>query len=395
MRRAWVIFCKELVDGMRDKRSLASAMIFPLIAPVMSVGLLGVMVSETTKKDVAVDGGDPELAVVGMELAPSLMEYLDDNGFDPIAFEGDSPEDAVRAGDLKVVLRVTEEYPEDWKAGRPARIEMIVDAARDDARSRVRRVRNRLDRWSAQMGAKRLLAMGVAPDLSRSVLLEEIDLSTAEERGARLLQLIPMFIIMACFLCSMYVAIDATAGERERGSLEPLVLTTVSPRELALAKFGAAFVFGGIGVAATALLSVWAIRFVDLDALSLRIAAGPREAGMFLLICIPLTALAAALQVLVATFSRSFKEAQTYLSMMVIVPLAPGFVMTVKPVQEAEWMMAVPALGQQLMMGAVLQGEGLPALAFALSVGSGVLGTAACVIACGALLKREAIIFGR
>ncbi len=393
--RAWIVFMKELLDGVRDRRSLLSAMAFPLLAPVMSVGLLGAMVAETTKDDRAPDGGEPALEIVGMEHAPSLVAYLDDNGFDPIAFGGPSAEDEIREGESKVILRIDDDYAENWTAGRPARIELIHDASRNDARSRVRKVRRTVEAWGMSTGAKRLIAMGVAPDVVRAITLEDVDMSTAEERGARLLQLIPMFIIMACFLCSMYVAIDATAGERERGSLEALVLTTVSPRELALAKFGAAFVFGGIGVVLTAVLSVWAVRFVDLDALGLRIAAGPREAGMFLLICLPLTALAAAVQVLVATYSRSFKEAQTYLSMMVLLPLAPGFLMTVKPVQEAVWMMAVPALGQQLMMGNVLQGSGLPALDFALSVGAGVAATALCVVACGKLLEKEQIIFGR
>lgn len=393
--RAWVVFLKELKDGVRDRRSLLSAMAFPLFAPILSVGLLGAMVSETTKDDLAADGGDPDLQMIGMDQAPSLVAFLDDHGFDPVAFIGDSPETIVRDGDSKVILRLGDDYAEDWSAGRPARIEMIYDAGRDDARSRVRKVRNTVGAWGASTGAMRLMALGVSPDVGRAVQLDEIDLSTAEERGARLLQLIPMFIIMSCFLCSMYVAIDATAGERERGSLEALVLTTVSPRELALAKFGAAFVFGGIGVMLTAVLSIWAIRFVDLDALNLRIAAGPREMGMFLLICVPLTAVAAAVQVLVATYSRSFKEAQTYLSMMVLLPLAPGFVMTVKPVQEADWMMTIPALGQQLMMGNVLQGAGLPAVHFGLSVLAGVVATALSVIACGKLLEKEQIIFGR
>ena len=370
-------------------------MIFPLLAPVLSVGLLAVMVSETTKDDKGKNGEDPEVAIVGIDHAPSLVEYLGDHGLTPVPFVGDSPETAVLDGDEKVVLRISDDYAEEWTAGRPARVEMIVDASRDDARGRIRSVRRALEQWSFTVGAKRLLAMGIAPNVGQALMLEEVDLSTAEERGARFLQLIPMFIIMACFLCSMYVAIDATAGERERGSLEALVLTTVSPRELALAKFGAAFAFGGIGVTATALLSIWAIRFVDLDALALRIAAGPREMGMFLLICLPLTAVAAALQVLVATFSRSFKEAQTYLSMMVLLPLAPGFLMTVKPVEEQAWMMGVPALGQQLMMGTVLQGGGLPAVDFGLSVLAGVLVTAGCVVACGELLKRESIVFGR
>jgi len=393
--RAWIVFVKELVDGVRDRRSLLSALVFPVMAPLLSVGLLSAMVAQVHSDDRAPDGGDPELPVVGLERAPTLVEWLDNSRLDPVPFDGTSPEDVVRAGDAKVILRIAEDYAEDWRAGRPARVEMVYDAGRDDARARVRKVRRAVERWGGSVGAKRLLALGVAPDLGRAVHLEEVDMSTAEERGAQLLLLIPMFIIMACFMSSMYVAIDATAGERERGSLEALVLTTVTPRELALAKFGAAFVFGFIGVALTAVLSVWAARFVDLDALNLRVAAGPREMGMFVLVCIPLTAVAASVQVLLATFSRSFKEAQTYLSVMILAPMVPGLLMTVKPIQGAAWMMAVPAFGQQLMMGNILQGEGLAALDYGLSVLAAIVATALCVVVCGYLLRKEAIIFGR
>jgi sodium transport system permease protein len=393
--RAWVVFVKELVDGVRDRRSLLTAMVFPLLTPLLSVGLLSAMVAQAHSDDRAPGGGDPVLSVVGLDLAPSLMAWLDGSGLDPVPFEGTSPEEVVQAGHAKVVLRISEDYAEDWRAGRPARVEMIYDAGRDDAKARVRKVRRLVNRWGGSVGAKRLLALGVAPDLVRAVALEEVDMSTAEERGAQLLMLIPMFIIMACFICSMYVAIDATAGERERGSLEALVLTTVTPRELALAKFGAAFGFGLIGVTMTAVLSVWVIRFMDLDALDLKVAAGPREMGMFVLVCIPLTAVAAAAQVLLATFSRSFKEAQTYLSVMILIPMVPGFLMVVKPLQEAAWMMAIPALGQQLMMGNILQGEGLPALDYGLSVLASIVGTALLVWVCGNLLRKEAIVFGR
>jgi sodium transport system permease protein len=395
MNRTWVILLKELMDGLRDKRSLASAMIFPLLAPLLSAGLLSMIVSQDSN-DRGPDGQDPELSIVGMDLAPTFVQHLDDHGFTPVAWQGQgAPEDAVTGGDHKVIVRIDADYASDFTEGRPARVEMLFDESRNDARSRIRKVRRAIQAYGGQVGALRLLARGVSPTLTQAVLLAEIDLSTPEERGAQLLQLIPMFIIMACFICSMYVAIDATAGERERGSLESLVLTPASPTELALAKWGATLVFGAVGVIATAALSVWACRFVDLDSLGMSLAAGPREIGMFLLICLPLTGVAAALQLLVATFSRSFKEAQTYLSLMIFLPMAPGFILTVKPMEEAAWMMAVPALGQQLMMGHVLQGDGLPGLDFVLSSLSCAVLTAACVLACGQLLRREQIIFGR
>ena len=393
MSRVQVIFLKEIMDGLRDRRSLASAMIFPLLAPLLSAGLLAMIVSQDTND--RPDGKDPILPIVGMELAPTFVSHLADSGFDTVAWEGGAPEDAITAGDEKVIVRITADFATDFTEGRPARVEMLFDESRSDARSRIRNVRRAIQGYGLQIGGLRLLARGISPTLAQGIALEEVDLSTPEERGAQLLQLIPMFVIMACFICSMYVAIDAAAGERERGSLESLVLTPASTLELALAKFGASLVFGAIGVIATAVLSVWACRFVDLDSLGMSLAAGGREIGMFLLICLPLTAFAAALQLLVATYSRSFKEAQTYLSVMIFLPMAPGFVLTVKPMEEAAWMMAVPALGQQLMMGHVLQGEGLAGLDFALSLTGCTALAALCVWGCGQLLKREQIVFGR
>ncbi len=392
MSRILVVFFKELVDGLRDRRSLMSAMIFPLMAPFMSAGLLGLIVAQAS--DDGTDGSDPELAIIGMEHAPHLVEALDER-FDPVAFAGEDPEGAVLAGDEKVILRISADFGEDFGAAKPARVEMLYDDSRNDAQSRVRRVRRAIERYSATIGSKRLLARGVSPGLMQTVQLDEVDLSTAEERGARLLAIIPMFVIMACFMCSMYIAIDVGAGERERGSLESLVLTPASSFELAAAKWGAAVVFGTVGVTVAVVLSLWACRFVDLDSLDMSLAAGPREIGMFLLICLPLTAFAAALQLLVATFSRSFKEAQTYLSVLVLVPMAPGMATMVKPVTGEGWVMAVPALGQQLMMGNVLKGEGLPGMDYLLGAsGCGVLAVAA-VLACGVLLRREQIVFGR
>ena len=394
MNRAWVVFLKEIVDGLRDRRSLASAMIFPLLAPLLSAGLLAMIVSQDTD-DSGPDGADPDLPIIGMELAPTFVQHLNDAGFTPVAWEGGAPEDAIASSDEKVILRIDPDFADDFSAGRPARVEMLIDDSRSDSRSRIRKVRRAIQSYGATIGGLRLLARGVSPFVSQAIALDEVDLSTPEERGAQLLQLIPMFVIMACFICSMYVAIDATAGERERGSLESLVLTPASPTELASAKWGASLAFGAIGVIATAVLSVWACRFVDLDSLGMSLAAGPREIGMVVLICLPLTGLAAALQLLVATYSRSFKEAQTYLSVMIFLPMAPGFLLTVKPMEEAAWMMGVPALGQQLMMGAVLQGDGLPGLHFLLSTASCALLTVVCVLGCGRLLRREQIVFGR
>ena len=393
LHRVLVVFLKELVDGLRDRRSLMSAMLFPLMAPFLSAGLLGLIVAQASD-DGGEDGDEPELAIIGMEHAPNLVEALDAE-FTPVAFVGEDPEAAVLAGDEKVVLRIEPGYADDFTAARPARVALLYDDSRSDASSRVRRVRRALERYSGTVGSMRLLARGVSPAVVQTIALDEVDLSTAQERGARLLAVIPMFMIMSCFMCSMYIAIDVGAGDRERGSLESLVLTPASPFELAVAKWGAAVVFGAVGVTLAVVLSLWACRFVDLASLDMSLVAGPREMGMFLLVCLPLTAFAAALQLLVATWSRSFKEAQTYLSVLVLVPMAPGMATMVKPMDSEGWALAVPALGQQLLLGGVLEGQGLPGMGTVLgAISCGVLALMA-VLACGQLLRREQIVFGR
>ena len=391
----WTILWKEIIDGLRDRRSLLNSigysLMIPLFIPLMYTGIID-KVDDSKER---AEHGDPEVAVIGMEHAPAAMERLDRRGFNPVPFEGTSPEEAVAAGDLELVLRISEDYREDWQAGRPASIELIHDGGNDDASRRVRQVQTELYKWGAVIGQRRLMARGIAPDLGIAVAVQEVDVSSAQQRGSKMLFLVPMFLLMSCFLCSMYVAIDMGAGERERGSLEALVLTTATSQELAWAKWAAAFLFGSFGVVLTAALSLWVLRFVDLEALGLQVAAGPRELGMFLLLCLPLTALAAAIQLFLATYSRSFKEAQTYLSFVVVLPMLPGSIMAFSSTTGDSASMAIPGWGHQVMMDNVLAGEGLPGLDYGLSTLSCVLLTAVFVWACGKLLRRESVIFGR
>ena len=266
MKRVRVILLKEILDGLRDRRSLLGAMIYPLMAPLLSAALLAGIVSQATSDEES-SGGEPDVPVIGMELAPTFVKHLDDSGFDPVAWEGGDPADAIVDQSEKVIVRIHPDFPEDFAEGRPARVTIYFDESRTTTWGRVRKVRRAIRSYGASVGSKRLLARGVSPTVAWAIALDEVDLSTPEERGAQLLSLVPASVIVACFLCSLYIAIDTTAGERERGSLESLVLTPASPMELATAKWAASLTFGAIGVAPTAVLSVWACGLVDLASL--------------------------------------------------------------------------------------------------------------------------------
>jgi sodium transport system permease protein len=110
---------------------------------------------------------------------------------------------------------------------------------------------------------------------------------------------------------------------------------------------------------------------------------------------LPLTLLASSAQMLVATYARSFKEAQTLLSLLLFVPMIPGMVMAFVPFDGSTLWRAVPVMGQHLMLDSILRGEGLSAVDWLLSVVGVALPAAACVAFCARLLRKEQIVYGR
>lgn len=383
-----VVFAKEVRDNLRDRRSILSAMIYPVIGPLV-LGLTLALVAEWQRTDRPV-----ELPVVGAERAPSLMTFLVENGVKILPAPAD-PEAAVREGEAKAVLLVSESYPEDFRGGRPARLQLLVDESRNSARAANQKAQRLLTAYGSQIGAQRLLVRGVNPELVSALVVERVDLATPGKLAASLLTMLPLFLLMATFVGGMHVAIDATAGERERGSFEPLLINPVSRWDLVAGKWAATLVFSSAVVGLTLVGFVVMSRFVSLGTLGVELHFGLGEVGGILAASLPLALLAGALQMLVATFARSFKEAQTYLSLLLFAPMLPGIALGLVPVQPQAWMMAVPGIAQQLLVTELIAGESPPALWYLLAVASSALLSAVCLAVTARLFTREAIVFGR
>jgi len=226
--------------------------------------------------------------------------------------------------------------------------------------------------------------------------VEDVDLATVEKAAATVLSMMPVFVLMAVLMGGMNVAIDATAGERERGSLEPLLLNAVKPRDLVMGKWLAAASVSVLSLA----VSVAALRFalvrMPLQDLGLRARLELAELAGFVLAALPLAFLAPAVQMLLAVFARSYKEAQTYLGLVMLLPMIPGFVVSLSPsFKPAAWMMLVPSLGQSLLMEAVMRGEPASAASYVLAAVGCAAVAAFCIAAMARLLGSERIIFGR
>jgi sodium transport system permease protein len=235
----------------------------------------------------------------------------------------------------------------------------------------------------------------VSPQLAATIEVQEEDVASPQKVAAKILNMIPLFLLMSAFIGGMHLAIDTTAGERERGSLEPLLVNPVPRVTLVLGKWLSGVVVTWLALAVSTAGFVIAVGRVPLQDLGVRATLGPREVLGTLAAVAPLSLFSVALQMWVATFARSFKEAQTYLSLLVMVPTFPGLVLSLNPVRTQAWMMAVPTLNQYLLVNGTLAGEALPASYFAIAAASTLLAAALCVAAVTFLLGRERIIFGR
>lgn len=391
MERIRVIFSKEVKENLRDRRTLSGALLYPLIGPVLVAVLLTVIgrtVSEQTEKLLP-------LPVAGAEHAPSLIQFLKQNGA-VIESAPSDPEGAVRAGDYDVVLIIPETFGKDFVAGRSATVRLIMDDSRQSANVSIRRARNLLASYSQQIGSLRLLARGINPAVTAALAVETIDVSTPQSKAAAsMLMILPYFIVLAAFIGGLHLAIDTTVGERERGSLEPLLINPVTRRELILGKLGATLVFTAIAVIETLLAFYVILNILPTEALGVKISLSLDTLSRIALIAVPMMLLAGAFQMIIATFTRSIREAQNYLSYISIVPALPGMFLAFIPFKMKLWMMLIPIFGQQLLINQAMRGEAIGVLntivSAAVTFAAGIVLTIVAI----RLYERERILFGR
>ena len=346
------VFLKEVRENLRDKRTVFSALIYgPLIGPIIFVALMNTVISrEMTKAE-----GPLEVPVIGAQYAPNLIDALKQRGLVPQPPIAD-PDKAVRERDADVVLRIPADYARAWRSGEPAQVELIYDSSQMGTGTSRSRLESMLKHYGSQQGALRLLARGLSPGIAAPVVVGERDQSTPQSRAGQLFSILPYFFVLAIYIGSMYLAIDLTAGERERQSLEPLFANPVARWRILLGKLGAIGVYSLASLVLTAVAFSVAGHFLPAEKLGMSFDFGAGFIGRVILLELPQIALFAVLETLVAAFAKSYREAQTYLSLLLIVPALPSIIMAFMPIKPATWMYAVPLLGQQVGVSDMLRG---------------------------------------
>lgn len=363
MTGAWIVFLKESLDNLRDRRAVLSSL---LMGPILGPAIFAIAMTSVVKITTGELERPLQLPVVGAEHAPNLIAWLEQRDVDILDPPAD-PEAAVRDGEQQVVLIIPEHYAQQFRDGVPATLRLVVDNSNRKARSNIRRAESMLNAYGNNIGRMRLLARGVSPTVVDAVAVETVDVASREARAALILGMLPYLIVISMLMGGFYLAIDTTAGERERGSLEALLTTPLARGELMAGKLAATCAFSVLALFLALVAFYIVIPLMPLDELGMMINFTPRMAAEIFLVNFPFALFGAALLTVVAAFTRSFKEAQTWLSVVLFVPMIPTFVILILPFQTETWMMLVPSLSQGALVSDVIRGESLDPLRLTLS----------------------------
>jgi sodium transport system permease protein len=391
MRTLAAVFRKELLETVRDRRALLSSLVMgPLFAPLLFIGMLAISL------DRSVSALDEAVAVTvsGAERAPNLVRFLREQGFALTLRDG--PDADLRRwieDDAElVVIAVPDGFGERFASGRPARVLVYADGSNSKAGRRADRLRAAIGGYSGTIASLRLQARGISPLVAQPVVVDDIDVSTPAARATLVLGMLSYLILLVTLVGGMYLAIDATAGERERGSLEPLLTMPVPRAHLIYGKVLAAAFFMSVALALVTTTVALSIRQLPLETIGMSANFGPGVALGVFLSTLPFVTVGAALLTVVASFTRSYKEAQTWLGVLMLVPTLPIAVAGVLGIKANAALMAVPSLSQHLLIQGLLRGEPLPASYLAISVASTLaLGVLLTWVA-GRLYQRERIL---
>lgn len=387
-----VVFRKEFVDSLRERRSVVSALVFgPLLGPVLFVLLASYAVN------LQIDESEQpiEVPVVGGEDAANLMAHLFRRQIDVVhdRFANlDSLRDAVRTGEVEVGLVVDSEFGEALRTGEPARLWIVADMANNTARRSISRLRLALGEYGERIGTHRLALRGIAPDLATPVAVLTDDVSTPSGRAVLLLGMMTYFLLFSTLLGGTQVAIDTTAGERERGSLEPLLALAVSRSEMVWGKIGVTFVFMAVSLATCVASFAIAVQFLPLAKIGMTANLNPWVCVGIFVSMLPFAALGAGVMTIVASYTKSFREAQTYTSIAMVAPPLPIILVILNPVQPSIPLMLVPSLSQHLLVTELVKGEVFDPLHLVVSTVTTVVVGMACGFATVRRYRSEALL---
>jgi sodium transport system permease protein len=391
LRGIWAVFRKEFRENLRDRRTLLSALVFgPVLGPVLVAAIVQFSISRAeTQSD-----ENLSVAVAHAERAPNLLAYLGARGIDIVKVDFDETQAraAVTAQTHKIILQIPEDFGARLQEGQPAPVILYSDGSRAFEQRGVARVHKLVHQYGLEIAQLRYLARGIDPISVLPISVQEIDVSTPSSRSVLILNMMTYLVILSMLFGGLYLAIDATAGERERGSLEMLLTAPVPREHLIYGKVLAAAAYMAISLVLTVAVFSVSMSFVGLEQLGITANLGPGAAAKLVACCAPLILFGASYLSIVSGFAKSYREAQTYLGLVITIPTLPLMFAGMLGLQAKSVLMFVPFLSQHLLMTTVVRAEPIEPMFIAISVISTVVYGIFLMWLAGRLYRREGLL---
>jgi sodium transport system permease protein len=389
MQRTLAILRKELLDIFRDRRTGTVTLLSSILAgPIFLLLIFNLMASQAER------ARDLTLPVRGGEYAPAVVAFLERQQV-KVTKAPDDYDAQIRRGDLDVVLIIDDGFANDIAQGKPATVRLVFDRSRDRARTSINEAEGLLRGYNRLWGEERLMLRGVTSSVANPLRIESDDVATPQQSGALVLFLVAYYGLFASVMGGMAVALDTTAGERERQSLEPLLMTPARPAEIVIGKWLAVCAFDALVVALTLSGFYLTLAFAPLPPVGVPFLFGAREFGRFLLVLVPMILMLPAILLYVGSRARAYKEAQANVSVLLFVVSLIPLVQLFMQRKEPSWIMLVPVSAQYSLLNTSLRGEAPAFAQLALSWLAPLALVVIALVAVSRRLSREAILSGK
>ncbi|MDJ0763556.1 MAG: ABC transporter permease [Myxococcota bacterium] len=381
-----VVFKKEVRDGLRDWKAIPIALSVPAMGPLMVIWLFSILADVSDEPDYVT------LPIAGSDYSPHLITWLEQNGI-TVTDAPKNPIASVRDLKIDMALVIPEEYQDKIANGESVAIKIITNSEDRSQGPAVKKIKRLIESYGAQVGTLRLLARGVNPQIATPMVVKEVDASKEDAFTRKILEMIPLFVTLAAFICSMMLAVDITAGERERGSIESLLLNPNPRSAFVWGKYLTAVTFSVVGLILTVIGFLVVLSYLPVEELGISISIDSQTVIWLVALVLPLALMASGLMILVSSLARSFKESQATLSFITLLPMIPIFIEHAGPIKT--WMYAIPIFSQQRLLVDVLAGAIPATVDFVLSGVVSILIAVVTVWFTTRLFHKESFVFGR
>ncbi|MEO6080451.1 MAG: ABC transporter permease [Steroidobacteraceae bacterium] len=387
----FTVFVKEFRENLRDRRTVMTALLFgPVFGPVFFAAMLQFSLDRSRL------GSDEtvEVTVMQPQNAPHLIAWLESQRIvmHPVTGDAAAARRAIAEQRARVVLEIPAQFGDQLGAGKPAVLRLYADSSRTGDERYSRRLATAISQYSQQIASQRLALRGIDGQQLTPIAVQDVDVATPAARALLVLGMLSFFIILSLLTGGMYLAIDTTVGERERGTLEPLLATPVPREALLLGKLMATCSYMMLSMAMTTVALCATLSRIDLEQFGMSANLGPRTALTIIAVTAPLIPFLATAMTLIAAWTRSAREAQAWLGVLQLVPTLPLVFASLMNLSATLPLMAVPSLSQHLLITRILRAEGLDGVQLTVSVVSSILLGALLALAAARIYRRESLL---